>query len=286
MSTDTTTGEGTTLEPLKRLSRDLKAMGSGTGGGPPLSTEEARLLVDYYYLFQEDRKRAANQVRALAEAQEPNEVIRWVQDVSALVERRLVAVFEAYSSVSLAGRWAKSIYGIGPVITTGLLAHLDVTKAPTVGHLWRFAGLDPTSSWDKGKKRPWNASLKTLCWKIGESFVKVSNREDDVYGHLYARRKQQEIERNETGLFAEQAALMLQRKKFDRDTTAKMCYQVGKLPPAHLHARAKRWTVKLFLAHFHHVAYVEHFGTPPPKPYVLSVLGHGHEIAIPNWPMQ
>jgi hypothetical protein len=44
--------------------------------------------------------------------------------------------------------------------------------------------------------------------------------------------------------------------------------------------------VKLFLAHYHHVAWTLATGTPPPKPYVISILGHADFIAPPNFPMQ
>jgi hypothetical protein len=38
-------------------------------------------------------------------------------------------------------------------------------------------------------KRPYNEKLKVLSWKIGESFVKVRNRPQDVYGKIYVERK-------------------------------------------------------------------------------------------------
>lgn len=68
------------------------------------------------------------------------------------------------------------------------------------------------------------------------------------------------------------------RYKIGKTTEAYAAYSAGRLPPGHLHARAKRWAVKLFLAHWHAVAYRSHFGVPAPKPYVLSQLEHGHEI--------
>ena len=135
------------------------------------------------------------------------------------------------------------------------------------------------------QKRPWNASLKVLCWKIGESFVKCSGREGDVYGHLYLERKAQEQARNAEGAYAAQAAAILASKRFRQETGAKAAYQAGQLPPGHLHARAKRWAVKLFLSHWHHVAYSEHYGRLPPKPYVLTEAGgHAHAITVPNYP--
>ena len=118
-----------------------------------------------------------------------------------------------------------------------------------------LAGLDPTVTWDKGEKRPWNAKLKTLCWKIGESFVKVSGRDNDIYGHVYTERKALEIQRNDAGEYSEQAAAALAHKRYGQETIARAWYEQGKLPPAHIHARAKRYAVKLYLAHWQHVAY-------------------------------
>ena len=139
--------------------------------------------------------------------------------------------------------------------------------------------------WEKKTKRPFNAKLKVLVWKIGESFVKVSNNDNDVYGHIYKERKELEDERNEAGQFSDQAERILTEKNIGKTTDAYKAYSQGKLPPAHIHARAKRYSAKLFLAHYHHVAYEAEHGTPPPKPYVIDHLKHAHYIAPPNWPM-
>jgi len=267
------------LEAVTRLSRDLKK------AAQTLSPDEARYLVDAYYQMQGDRIRSANQVRALTASEEPHQTLAWLADNAGVLERSIKGALDAYSSASVLGRWAKSICGIGPVIAAGLLAHIDIRKAPTAGHIWRFAGLDPTVTWEKGQKRPWNASLKTLTWKIGESFVKVSTNDDDIYGHLYVARKAKEQLRNDAGELADQAAAKLAKFKIGKDTDARKAYEAGKLPPAHVHARAKRWAVKLFLAHYQAVAYRDHFGTEAPKPYILTKEGgHAHEIAVPNWP--
>jgi hypothetical protein len=170
------------------------------------------------------------------------------------------------------------------VIAAGLLANIDIERAPTVGHIWRFAGLDPTVTWDKGTKRPWNARLKVLTWKIGESFVKVSNHADDIYGHVYAERKALEAAANERGEFAAQAEAKLAKYRIGKDTEAYGHYSKGHLPPAHIHSRAKRYAVKLFLSHWHHVAYETRFGEPPPKPYILTRPEHVHFFAPPHWP--
>jgi len=271
------------LEPIAKLTRDLKQAAT------TLSRAEARYLVDSYYLLQEDRKRSENQVRALDESGEPHEVIVWLATNSWLLERNVRSALGAYASADPVGRWSQSIVGIGPVISAGLLAHIDLApngnRLKTVGHIWRFAGLDPSVTWEKGQKRPWNASLKTLCWKIGESFVKVCNHKDDFYGHLYAARKDDEIRRNDWGEFEAQAKAKLDRFNIRKETDAWKYYSLGKLPPAHIHARAKRWAVKLFLSHWFEVSYRERWGEAPPKPYALTeACGHAHAISAPHYP--
>lgn len=255
-------------EILSKLTKDLRAT-VGT-----MTTDEVRYLVDSYYQMQENRLRAAGQIRSMAETKEPHAVLGWLESNADALEGEIQKALDYYSMSNPVGKWSRSVKGIGPVIAAGLLAHIDITKAPTVGHIWRFAGLDPTSKWSKGEKRPWNASLKVICWKIGESFVKVSNHEDSVYGKIYRERKAYEAAKNEAGDYAEQAAAILK----SRPTHAqKKIYQTGKLPPGHLNARAKRYAAKQFLSDWHAVAYREHFKCDPPKPYPIGILGHAHE---------
>lgn len=265
------------LDPITRLSRDLKT------AAITLSPNEARFLVDAYYQIQEYRKATNLQCLSMSKSEEPHEVLSWLFSQHETLEKQILRALDAWSGEQPLGQWAKSIVGIGPVIASGLMAHIDIEKAPTVGHIWRFAGLDSTQQWSKGEKRPWNASLKVLCWKIGESFVKVSGNEKDFYGKLYLQRKEYEQRRNDGGELAEQAAAKLERFKIGKDTEARKHYDVGKLPPAHIHSRAKRYAVKLFLAHYHEVAHRMRFGTEPPKPYVMEHLGHAHKIEVPNF---
>jgi hypothetical protein len=265
-------------EPLARARRDLRQAAA------TLSLQEVRYLVDTYYEVQRYRISSANQVRALEEGEEPTSLLTWTSAAFATVEDEIRKGLDVFSrkEPSGLGAWARSIVGVGPVLASGLLAHLDVERAPTVGHFWRFAGLDPTQQWERGQKRPWNASLKVICWKLGESFVKVSGNRNDVYGKLYQSRKLYEADRNASGALAEQAAAMLTRKRIGKETDAYAAYSAGTLPPAHIHARAKRWAVKAFLADYHHVSYELRYGTRPPFPYPIAHLGHAHERGVPN----
>lgn len=269
------------LQSMSRLSRDLR------NASVTLSDREARFLVDAYYQMQKDRIRADHQTRTLVANDEPHDVVVWLADQRETLEKQIARALDGYSAGSVVGRWCRSQVGIGPIITAGLLSNIDIKLAPTAGHIWRFAGLDPTLVWSKGQKRPHNGSLKRLCFLIGESFVKVSGNENAVYGLAYSVRKERENKKNEAGDYADQAKASLAAKRYGDDTQAKKHYEAGHLPPARIHLRAKRWAVKLFLSHYHHVAYETEFGKPPPLPYIMAKdpLLHTHFVGPPNWPM-
>ncbi len=273
-----------------------------------LSIDEVRFLVDSYYIIQKDRIRSKAQVKALAKSGEPHKVIGWLAEQSRVLEYQIKRTLAKFSEHHAYGDWPLSVTGIGPVITAGLISHIDMGKAPTAGHIMSFAGLNPTKLWLKGQKRPWNADLKTLCWKIGESFVKMQNRESDVYGHLFVIRKDEEWTRNLNGEFSDQAAKVLEDKNIGKDTMAYAFYSgqfspvqihnylrnnepipeglkpdgttptLRMLPPAHVHARARRWVVKIFISNLHEVWFELYYDKPAPEPYPFAHLGHTHKI--------
>ena len=255
--------------------------------------DEARFLVDAYYTAQDHRKRADNQVRSMAA--EPAQLLAWLSNENARIEGDMRRVLNAYSARDPLGAWARTQKGVGPIITAGLLAHIRfelpvkgvdgkpltngdgnpvMERVQTPSRIWSFAGYNPEMVWGKGKKRPFNAGLKALCWNLGECFVKVHKQPDAFWGHLYAMRKAHEEERNESGALAAQAAKALESKRFTNKEVIAV-YQSGKLTKGHIHARAKRWAVKMFLVYWHRVGYVVRFGELPPQPYVIAILGHG-----------
>lgn len=287
-------------ELITRLNRDLRDSAALMG------KQEARYLVDLYYSIQEQRQRAASQSRTSGE-DEPTSVTDWLFDQFRTLEADLVKALSVYANSHIPGLWAQSIHGIGPVIAAGLLAHIDLkpwkctqggpkdrckpesphgpscTHAPvrTAGGVWRFAGQDPTVKWEKGKKRPWNADLKRLCWIIGDSFVKQRNSPKDFYGKYYEQRKEMEKAKNEAGDYADLASQSLQTRNI-RDAQLKATYESGKLPDGRIELRARRYATKLFLAHYHHVAHIDTFNAPPPDPYAIAHLNHAHYIPPPN----
>jgi hypothetical protein len=246
-----------------------------------LDRDQARFIVDLYYQLQKYRIALGNQKSALEREDKPNEVVDHFKDQMTTLEKQMTSVLDVYSLASEAGKWARAQVGIGPVIASGFLAHIDITRAPTVGHIWRFAGLDPTTKWEKGQKRPYNAELKTLCWKAGDSFVKQSGRENCYYGKLYKQRKLFEVAKTEAGEHAETARQTLESGR-RLTPEQKAYYERGVLPPGRLDLRARRYAVKLFLSHLHHEMFREEYGEDPPMPYPIAHLQHAHYLAPPS----
>jgi hypothetical protein len=306
------------MEALAKLTKDLKA-GAGT-----MTKVEARFIVDTYYRMQDARIRNQGQIRAISQKADEGEthfVLSFFLKNFEILENQMKHTLQAYAESSVPGRWLKSICGIGPVISAGLLAHVDVTRAKYAGQVWRYAGIcnPKVDKWEKGQKRPFNQKLKTLIvFKAGESFVKVQNKDNDIYGKIFAQRKREYIRKNQEGLLSAAAREVLASKNIGKTTDAYKwyagCYrpellddfygltseqqktrmkkyevEPGEgqpmLPPAHIHARARRMAGKLFVSHFHEVLFFNMYGILPEMPYVIDCVSepaHRDYIPVPN----
>jgi hypothetical protein len=306
--------EGTEGLPVmeKLARRDIREMVKG------LSKTEVRDLVDFYYQIQDNRKGTGSQIDSALDQEVPCEMLAWVHTSITNVEDTIRRALDEYTELQPISQWAKSIVGIGPVISAGLQANIDLDKAHTAGHIWRFAGLTPDIKWEKGQKRPFNLRFKVLCWKIGDSFMK-HRQGDDFYGRVYEKRKQLEWTNNVQGKYADQAEASLTYLKQNQPSWpwAAGCYSgaqvrtlleqgiepaklaekmermktragTAMLPPGRINLRAQRVAVKLFLSHWHEIAYELEKGRKPERPYAFVWLKpvHEHYLAPPNWPME
>ena len=242
-----------------------------------LETRDIADCVELYYDAQKLRIMHGNKERSEGVGELISWFSYWLEIGEKVIMGKLKQWVESDKS-SPEARWAYEQTGVGPVIASGLAAHIDVTKAPTVSALWKFAGQAPGDDRKvRGKKLPYNERLKVLCWKLGESLVKVSGKEGATYGHLYAQFKAEEIARNEQGKYAEAARRELATKHFSDDTVTLKRLKAGKLSDAHLHARAKRRAVKIFLSHYWQKGR-ESQGLPVRPSYPIGILKHDGEI--------
>jgi len=141
-------------------------------------------------------------------------------------------------------RYLNHIKGIGPVLASGLIAWLyPIERFPKVSKLWSYCGLAPGQKRKRGEKLNYNPRLKTLCWKIWNSFVKVKGK----YREFYLKFKED-------------------CKKKHPDWTK-----------LHIHNYAGRKTVKLFLSHLWET-WRKLEGLPVTEPYPIQILGHSEFI--------
>lgn len=342
------------LIPLMKISKDAiaaiyagKAAEAG-GNGIEIpkgligtsNNSTARMLVDLYYTMQEVRKAVSNQCGAASRGADPtatNEANRYMLAQVELLEQNAASWLHVYVQGHPMWPWLNAVHGIGPILAAGLVAHLGSRSLPpTVGHWWRYAGLDPSQQWlgaDALRAKweaipgdvdmrtrtlslivgrdpetvirdatvdnktgdvkpltranalkslariPFNRPLKTLMWKIGDSFVKLGERNDSAfYPKFYRRRKAEEVARNESGGRRELAAKTLAEKPMHAQ---RAIYAEGKLPDGRIDLMARRATVKLFLSHMHEIWWLVERGEAPPKPFSMSIQGHAHYIPPP-----
>jgi hypothetical protein len=242
-----------------------------------LKAAEVRFVVANYYWSQEARKRADMQLRHIGDKETQEGILSYWGDSMSGLEQDMEKQLASFCDGHPVGRWLRSIHGIGPVISAGLLGYVDIERAQTAGAIWRFAGLDPSCKWEKGQKRPFCRTMKQITWHAGQCFMKTYNSDKSYYGKLYKKRKLELEQANDAGAFAERAKVFVVNSADAKATLAK-----GKLPAFNIDAQARRYAVKLFLSHFHAVYYWHHFGRIPAFPFAVDIMGHAHDIRVPN----
>lgn len=288
-----------------RLTRDMREAAKTMGA------EEARFMVDMFETKQRDRIRNGNRLIALRKGDEPSSLLSHFQEIDRTMEQQIGAALTKYCEASPLGQWMLVQKGVGPLIAARLIAFIDWDECDTPSRIWAFAGLVPGLEWNKGEKRPWNARLKRVCFLLGESFVKVQGRDGAFYADHFTAKKAELWHRNVSGGNRERALVL--KDKVSKTTEAHRWYRgdvieevarmvaaktwpdgkkpwaekegsgVPMLPPAHIHAQARRWTVKLFLAHTWEVAWRANPANEGRScsPYAIEHMGHKHVIACP-----
>jgi hypothetical protein len=272
--------EQLSVEAASLLRADARAAVARLAEDPAQGLTIVRYLVESYYDQQQFRISSAHRARMTEKAGATAFLLTWLAKRDQDTEKAIVAMLDQYTREEKTGMgmWAREFVGVGPIISAGLLATINMDIATTPSKVWRFFGLDPTVKWEKGKKRPWSALAKQLYFKLGDSFVKFHNRDDCVFGKLYEQRKALEVQRNENGMNAETARATLAAKNFKKEV--RLVYEGGKLPVGRIDARARRWAVKIFLREWWCEAYRRKFKKEPPPPYPIEKLGHSTLIKV------
>lgn len=261
-----------------------------------VEVREIRLLVSSYYEIQKLRIQNSNRMKMLERDYEISEdqakdyhetVIKALVVTEKDIEKR---VRKYVRKQHIFARWiGPHVKGVAELLAGAMLSGIeDIGKFANVAKLWKYCGvgLNDDKSIQKrrrGEKINYSPFLKTACWKIGESFVKTGDR--GYYGKMYAKYKADEVrkltEQGFTILPAEEVKKKIEEAvKLDKNAA----YQnLGLFSQGHVHNRAKRKTVKLFLSHLWTV-WREMEDLPVTEPYIIANEPEKHSYyAPPGW---
>lgn len=183
---------------------------------------------------------------------------------------RLITQHPAYS-------WFSRVKGVGKENIAKVVGLVDISRAPTISSLWKFAGYHVVdgkgAKKTKGQKLEYNSVLRTMCWRLGGSLMKAKGKYFDFY---LAQKERSVRELTERGVTIVPAA------QLPKDKNNKHYEPEGMISEGHVHARALRKMVKLFLAQLW-LVWREAEGLPTRAPYVHE--HQGHTTIITAWEM-
>jgi len=163
--------------------------------------------------------------------------------------------------------WFSKVKGIGKENIGKIIGLIDIEKADTASSLWSFAGYAPKDGHAMkkvpGEKLPYNAQLRTMCWRVGGSLMKAGGK----YYDYYAQQKQRLIARFEVEGRKVVPAAQLPKENGRKVENASF------ISDGHIHNMAFRLMIKLFLSHLW-VVWRQNAGLPVRPCYAMEKLGH------------
>lgn len=176
--------------------------------------------------------------------------------------------------------WLTSIHGLGEHTAAKLLAQIDdPAKFATISKLWRFCGYavmdgeidKPT----KGDVLHYNRRLKSELYLMATNFVRHGTL---LYAEVYYQEKGRQQGMHPHPICAKCGGIAKQRGQSWVCPECKASGRSINFTPAHLHARALRKTIKVFLSHLW-IMWRQYEGLPISEPYAIAHLPeHTHMI--------
>jgi hypothetical protein len=163
-------------------------------------------------------------------------------------------------------KWLTKVRGVGDTLATQFVALIQpISDFDNVAKLWAYAGYAVSDGEAVrrrlGVKSNWNPELKKLGFQLGDCFIKAGGAYRQLYDNYKARDRAAHpepiIKTDGKG-----------RAMKTREGKAWRLYTDG-----HMHARARRYAVKIFLSHLWQ-AWRELEGLPVRGPYAVEYLGH------------
>lgn len=118
----------------------------------------------------------------------------WLQHELLGLERKIDNAVAAFVEQHSAFPWFSKIKGVGKENIAKIIGLVDITRAQHVSSLWKFAGYSVEAGRApcrrQGEKLSYNATLRTMCYRLGSSLHKAGLRQQcSVCGELVGRSK-------------------------------------------------------------------------------------------------
>ena len=244
----------------------------------PADVREIRLLATSFYELQAVRIQINNRIAMLKRdygldlieaTTMHNNVFPRIQEAEDAIEKRAREYARQYPVFT---EWiGPHVKGVAETLTAGLIAGIrDISRFDTVSKLWKYCGVGIRADGSiqkrvKGQKVDYSPFLKTLCYKLGEQFVKIGDR--GYYGLKY-----QEFKADEQKKAQERGLKILPQADIDK---LKDDQKAATISEGHIHNRTKRKVAKLFLSHLWEVwRTLEKLPVRPP--YVTGIKTENH----------
>lgn len=200
---------------------------------------------------------------------ETDELHRRVKDLEDFVDGRVANLIKAHSAY----HWFSRIKGIGKENIGKVIGLININMAEYVSSLWKFAGFSVEDGAAPkrrkgGGKLEYNSQLRSMCWRLGSSLLRARGK---YYGY-YLREKDKYYQRYEG-----QGVKIVPATSLPKDKNGKRYEPDDMIAEGHVHNRAMRKMIKLFLGHLW-IVWREAEGLPVSKPYAIDQLGHNSYI--------
>jgi len=203
-------------------------------------------LIEVFYDIQDVRIRSFNRLRQVGEVEGVN------PKHLKLLEKEIKDYIEvSIRDIPIRVKFLSTVKGIGAILGGGLIAYLDPHKADHASSFWKYCGLHVENGKavkrQKGVKLGFNVHLRTLMWKIADSFVK---QRTPFYRDVYDNTKESENIKLGNPIKNPKNCPMYAECSQRLTTTAKRKGTTKKKMPCkkHIDYRARRKMVKRFLA--------------------------------------
>lgn len=225
---------------------------------------------------------------------ETDELHQRIKDLEVFVDGRVAHLIESHPAYP----WFSLVKGVGGENIAKVVGLIDITKAPTISSLWKFAGFAPDEEGKAmrrvkgGGKLEYNSQLRSMCWRLASSLKRIKGnfyqyyiQEKDKYTERFLNQGYKILPTPQGKWVCTNCGASWGKKRDITPCCDKPAIEkkLREEPPGviwlgHLDMMALRKMIKMFLACLW-LVWREAEGLPITAPYAIEKLGHSKLIS-------